>query len=180
MREYQSHKIYLVGKVALSDGKEIVTLIDQYQDPGTLITADDARRLIEDLQTYVELLSPEEIEEYNISVRDSIQQDIDDFNNRIKENKHRKRTRPAKHVYLFYSKPLNKYKIGIAKDVKERVKGFIQDEAIIITHSSLRDDAWDQEQLLHKEYEKYSCGNEWFIFPTRELVEEVTKKISSL
>lgn len=167
--------IYSVDTIHLIDGTNLTTLIKQYPNPGRLITIDDAKQLITALAEYVKRVTEDDVNAYNDYVAESIQKEVNENKPSVTFKQ-----KPQKHVYLFYSKPLDKYKIGIAKDVNERVKGFVQDEAVIITYSRLLDDAWNQEHSLHEMYKEFSCGSEWFKFPTNKLVEEVKNKITNL
>lgn len=181
MKKYESdYDLYSTGKVQLSDGKLITILFDEYKHKNQIISYAKAKEIIEGLQELITSMSSEDIEQYNQQVRENQYKEVEEYQRTLAKESKKVKLRPSKHVYLFYSELLNKYKIGIAKNVEERAKGFPQDEVIVITHSSLRPDAYEQEQALHTKYKEYSCGNEWFIFPTNNIIEEVKSIISNL
>lgn len=155
-------------------------LFDEYKNKNQLISYDKAKELIEGLHELIMSMSAEDIEQYNQQVLKNQRREVEEYQCNLAKELRKIKPHPPKHVYLFYSELLNKYKIGIAKNVEKRAKGFPQDEVIVITYSSLREDAYEQEQSLHMRYKEYSCGNEWFIFPTNSIVEEAKSIIRNL
>lgn len=171
-----TRRFYEMDSIVCKDGNRIFTLFNMYIDKGKLIAKEDASQLIKHLTQYIECVSQEDIDEYNKLVDMNTEQEVKNL--QLLQQNYKRPVHP-KHVYLFYSDILNRYKIGISQDVKRRAKEFSYVNAVIVTNTSLREDAELQEALLHKPYEQFSCGNEWFSFD-QKLAEDATELIKNL
>jgi hypothetical protein len=83
------------------------------------------------------------------------------------------------YVYLLISD--GKYKIGYAKNVKERIKSLQTGNPCTIKcmASKLFINAYKIEQMLHMEYEQYRINGseEWYSFPS-DIVEDIRSILS--
>ncbi len=90
-----------------------------------------------------------------------------------------KQTKSKGYVYLF--KCNDRYKIGVSKDVNRRLKDLNGRpyEISLITKSKFIDNPYIEENKLHKEYQEFRLGGEWFNLDKHQ-VEIVKNKIESL
>ena len=87
----------------------------------------------------------------------------------------------AREVYLFYSKLTKHYKIGIAKSSARRLKDFADRDVMIVTHSKKTSAALKHEQRLHKLFESYAVGHEWFDFHDDEtIIQHAIEEINNI
>lgn len=155
------------------DGKAMQTLYQSYPYK-ELISIKDATDMIEILQNYINSVTQEDIDTANKQLHEQLYQDQLNYKPEPKQP-------VAREVYLFYSKLTKQHKIGIAKSSERRLKDFADRDVMIVTHSKKTSAAMKHEQRLHKLFESYAVGHEWFDFRGDEtIIQHAIEEINNI
>lgn len=155
------------------DGKPMQILYQSYPYK-ELISIKDATDMIEILQNYINSVTQEDIDTANKQMHEQLYQAQLNYKPEPKQP-------VAREVYLFYSKLTKQHKIGIAKSSEGRLKDFADRDVMIVTHSKKTSAALKHEQRLHKLFESYAVGHEWFDFRGDEtIIQHAIEEINNI
>lgn len=127
---------------------------------GFVMEAAEVKKLAEDLVRFADK-NAETLAAHNIE-QDCCYESL--FYSKGKRKEETKRAMPSC-VYMFSCG--GRFKVGISKDVERRRKELdnrpypVEEFAV----SEPIEDAWEQEQAIHKRLEKYRTSGEWYALP---------------
>ena len=121
----------------------------------SLLLPSEVNTILGDLLDFCNSYNDEEIKEINLQKE---RQYFDSFLSNIPKKK-----KQNHEGYVYILKCNNKYKIGFSKDVDRRIKQLdTRPFELKLVRKYYSTKAYDIEQAVHKQLEKYQIANEWY------------------
>ena len=147
------------------DGNLILLVLDdntgqwQPQTPNgynKLILPGDIKAVIDDLISYSQMYTDEEIIEYNRQLEEH-------FFDSFKCSGSKRNNKRDTSGFIYVLRCADKYKVGYSKDVNRRIQQLdTRPFKLKLVYQQYSDCAYDIEQEIHRRLKSYSIENEWY------------------